>query len=401
MSSSGIFSPEKARAFFAPRLLEWHRTQGRHHLPWQNSRDPYRIWVSEIMLQQTQVETVMGYFDRFMARFPTVEALAQAPIEAVMALWSGLGYYSRARHLHAAAQHVQAVFGGVFPSDVTLLQTLPGVGRSTASAIAAFAFSKREPILDGNVRRVVCRVFGVFGHPGQKAHMDSLWALVQTLMPDSEAMPAYTQAQMDLGALLCRRSRPNCPACPLQSLCVAFRQGLVAELPQRRVRKKSPLRFARMFILVREAGQGHEVWLEPRPHKGIWGGLLSLPEQALPSEEGEAPPAPATEESLYDWAQQTLGLTLSAAQPISPIEHTFSHFRLHIEPWLLTVSHAAKGGPVRCAEPGEGQWVLLDSLENTGLPAPVRRLLKEAQRAVMTPQEGLFGFGVGATVSNS
>lgn len=377
--------PQTVGRFFSERLLAWHRLHGRHHLPWQNSRDPYRIWVSEIMLQQTQVDTVLGYFDRFMARFPTVEALAEAPLEAVLGMWSGLGYYTRARHLHQAACMVCTQFEGRFPNTVADLLRLPGVGRSTASAIAAFAFSQREPILDGNVRRVICRVFGIEGRPGEKAHVDALWAWVEALMPLQEKdMPAYTQAQMDLGALLCRRTRPACAACPFADLCVAFNEERTGELPEPKARKTTPWRFSRVAILVDSTLTRPAVWLEQRPPKGLWGGLLTLPELPVAHETDAHALAALTEEEARAWVLSQHGLKVSRLRGLEPLDHAFSHFRLRIAPWLVSVE-AQTGQGLRCAEPKPGQWVFLDALDEAPLPAPVRRLLMQAKNTLTHP----------------
>jgi A/G-specific adenine glycosylase len=258
---------------FSSRLIAWHRRHGRHDLPWQNTTEPYRVWLSEIMLQQTQVATVIPYYQRFLQRLPRLTDLAAAPVEEVMALWSGLGYYARARNLHAAARIVMDEHGGAFPRDAALITRLPGIGRSTANSIATICFNASAPILDGNVRRVLCRVFGIDGFPGSGAVEKRLWILAETQMPARDGA-TYNQAQMDLGAMVCTRTRPRCEACPLDDACVARAGGRVAELPTRKPPRVTPQRHATLLVLL----DGDRVLLETRPPSGLWGGLLSLPE---------------------------------------------------------------------------------------------------------------------------
>nr|WP_199066439.1 A/G-specific adenine glycosylase [Chromobacterium sp. ASV5] len=344
---------------FAPRLVAWQQAFGRHGLPWQVS-DPYRVWLSEIMLQQTQVKSVLEYYPRFLARFPDVASLAAAPQEDVMALWSGLGYYSRARNLHKAAQMVMAEFGGVFPSARAEIERLPGVGRSTAAAIAAFCFGQRETILDGNVKRVLTRCFGIDGFPGDKAVEKRLWLLAERLLPvDAAQMPAYTQGLMDLGATVCSRGKPACMACPMADGCVAAREGRTAELPTPRPKKTIPTRHTVMLL----ASRGRQVWLERRPPTGIWGGLLSLPEldSSLAAE---------------DWlAARGVGDVLPAWPEF---EHVFTHYRLIITPQPVRLD-ALSGR--EAAESG-GQWLDVDHASEAGVPAPVRRLLLQLADAI-------------------
>ena len=252
---------------FAPRLLDWHRQHGRHDLPWQQTRDAYRIWLSEIMLQQTQVATVIPYYQRFLARFPDIPALAAAAQDEVMALWSGLGYYARARNLHRCAQVLVTEHGGRFPEDAAIIAELPGIGRSTAAAIAAFAFGRHGAILDGNVKRVLTRVFGIEGFPGKPAVERELWALAESLLPPRD-IEAYTQGIMDLGATLCTRARPDCVTCPMRGLCVAERDGRQAALPTARPAKVVPHREAHYCLF----SDGEHILLERRPPQGIWGG---------------------------------------------------------------------------------------------------------------------------------
>jgi A/G-specific adenine glycosylase len=347
---------------FAGRLIAWQHAHGRHDLPWQGGTDPYPIWLSEIMLQQTQVDTVIPYYRRFLARFPDVGALSAAPVEDVMALWSGLGYYARARNLHRAAQVIVAEHGGRFPATAAEIAALPGIGRSTAAAIAAFAFGERAAILDGNVKRVLCRLFGIDGFPGEKAVENQLWTLAEALLPAQDVGP-YIQAQMDLGATLCTRSRPACIRCPFAADCVAHREGRVAELPTPRPRKAVPRRSARYAVIVRDDA----VLLERRPPSGIWGGLLALPE--IPADLAE----PA------QWAGERFGLSVSAAQPLAPLTHAFTHFVLELQPVLLQVErapHAQAGRPRHhAADDGALCWQPLAGRAGAALPTPVRRIL--------------------------
>ena len=327
---------------FASRLIRWQKTHGRHDLPWQQGRvaDPYRVWLSEIMLQQTQVATVIPYYRRFLARFPDLASLAAAPAGDVMAQWSGLGYYARARHLQRAAQEVVARHGGRLPRRVEEIAQLPGVGRSTAAAIAVFAFGARAAILDGNVKRVLARAFGIEGFPGERTVEARLWALAESLLPERDNV-AYTQGLMDLGATLCTRTRPRCADCPLAACCVALRQERVAELPARRAQRAAPRRAVRVLVL-RNRGS---VLLERRPPRGIWGGLLSLPE--LP--EGMLP------------------RRYAEAMPLPVVRHAFTHLRLDIQPLVLKVG--------RRETAIDGVWLSLKQLGQAPLPAPIRKIL--------------------------
>jgi A/G-specific adenine glycosylase len=360
-------------AGFAPTLIAWQREHGRHDLPWQNTRDAYRVWLSEIMLQQTQVSTVIPYYARFLERFPTVAALAAGPIDEVMSLWAGLGYYSRARNLHRCAQAVVELHGGRFPASAERLAELPGIGRSTAAAIAAFSFGLRETILDGNVKRVLARVFGIEGFPGEKKIENAMWLLAESLLPaEAEGTDAgetgtdvrvdlrvatYTQGLMDLGATLCTRGRPDCSRCPFAEHCVANATGRQRELPAARPRKAVPVRHTLMLVMRR----GTEVWLQRRPPSGIWGGLWSLPEGGDTG-------------TLARVAEQ-IGIHDSAVelQPLTPLSHTFTHFRLEIEPLLLDLPVGT-----RTHHPADAQaaWIALADLDSVGLPAPVKKLLQ-------------------------
>ncbi len=338
---------------FAPALVAWHRRHGRHDLPWQRDADPYRVWVSEIMLQQTQVATVIGYFERFMDAFPDIPALAAAPVDEVLHLWSGLGYYARARNLHRAAQHLVADHRGWLPDDLDALRALPGIGRSTAGAILALAHGQRQPILDGNVRRVLARYHAVEGWPGRPAVERRLWALADAHTP-SRQVATYTQAIMDLGATVCTRRQPRCDACPLAAGCAALRASRIGELPSPRPRRARPTRATAMLVAARDDGA---VLLERRPAKGVWGGLWSLP---------EFDPA----QSPADVAR-ALGLAPCAeASALAPLRHAFTHFELAISPHLLRV---AAGGVADAG--GDRVWYKPGHSQPLGLPAPVSRLL--------------------------
>jgi A/G-specific adenine glycosylase len=337
---------------FAARVVEWQGRAGRHDLPWQ-VRDPYRIWLSEIMLQQTQVTAVIPYFLRFTQRFPDIARLAAASEDEVLALWSGLGYYARARNLHAAAQRIAVEHDGRFPEAFEAITALPGIGRSTAGAIAVFAFGARHPILDGNVKRVLARCFGIEGFPGTPAVEKVLWARAESLLPVQD-VAAYTQGLMDLGATVCTRGRPRCEACPLRVQCVAFAQGTTAALPSPRPRKALPERSTVMLILRRDA----EVLLEKRPAPGIWGGLWSFPEIA------DAAEAQAV-------ARQRFGIDAELETLLPDVRHGFTHFGLTIRPAVLRV---------RCVEPRAqnpgSMWLNLEDAVGAALPAPVRDILR-------------------------
>lgn len=337
----------------AARVVAWQTQHGRHHLPWQQQRTPYRVWLSEIMLQQTQVTTVIDYYQRFLERFPTVADLASATQDEVMPYWAGLGYYARARNLHRCAQQVMSDHGGEFPPCSVQLATLPGIGRSTAAAIASFCFGERSPIMDGNVKRVFTRYFGIHGHPQQRQIELKLWALAEETVERSHAdldMAAYTQGLMDLGSMLCTRSKPNCQQCPLVSDCYAHANQQTAELPTRKPRAVQPERECHVVIVESD---GH-VLLEQRPDHGIWGGLWTLPQFE-------------TLDGLKDFSQ-SLGITLPKDSRMAAMLHVFSHFKLHINPWF-----------VQSADPIERSanqhWIPLEALPDAALPAPIRKLL--------------------------
>jgi A/G-specific adenine glycosylase len=298
---------------FAERLLEWFDQSGRKHFPWQQSITAYRVWVSEIMLQQTQVSTVIPYYERFMRRFPDVFSLASAPADEVLHLWTGLGYYARARNLLRAAQEVVNVHGGTFPRTLEAMQSLPGIGRSTAGAILSIACDHRQPILDGNVKRVLARYFGVAGFPGEKQIETRLWELAEHCTPHNRVAD-YTQAIMDLGATVCTRSRPQCDRCPMRSDCVAYRDNLQTTLPTRRPKRVRPQRKA--FVLV-ATNAGGAVFLERRPPSGIWGGLWTFPQF-----------------DNHDDCIGYFGATAISSQ-LPAYHHSFTHFDLELQPVLL------------------------------------------------------------------
>lgn len=341
----------------ASRLLHWYDRHGRKDLPWQQAlddgrRDAYRVWLSEVMLQQTQVATVVGYFERFIHALPSLPELASADEDTVLALWSGLGYYRRARFLHRAAQLCMEQHGGELPRDFDALHALPGIGRSTAGAILAQAHGLRFAILDGNVKRVLTRYHGIHGHPGESAVERQLWLHAQAHTPDTR-IADYTQAIMDLGATVCVRSRPRCQDCPLATDCIAHREGLTANLPGRKPGKTIPTRATVMLIL--RDGHGR-VLLERRGPQGVWSGLWSLPEAADPD---------------GAWRIARQHARIDDAQALTPFTHTFSHYRLHIEPLLFDRATAQRG----IADNPQLRWCSTDELAAIGLPAPVRGLL--------------------------
>ena len=339
----------------AGRIVAWQRLHGRHDLPWQASRDPYRVWLSEIMLQQTQVSVVLAYYQRFLARFPDVATLAAAPADAVLAAWAGLGYYSRARNLHRCAQVVMAEHGGRFPADADSLSQLPGIGRSTAAAIAAFCFGQRAAILDGNVKRVLSRTLGFDGDLASAAEERKLWQLACALLPEDAAdMPAYTQGLMDVGATLCLPRRPNCLLCPLSDACVARAQGGPERYP---VKSKKPVRKQReSWWLWLEGRQG--VWLQQRPARGVWGGLWTLPL--------------FDDEAALDGAAGALGIA-TETQPV--VRHALTHVDWTLHPRRALLDGTAAEAATLAGLLGPGRWVGPAELPGHALPAPLARLL--------------------------
>lgn len=352
---------------FSQNVLQWFDQHGRKHLPWQQERSPYRVWVSEIMLQQTQVATVIPYFETFMARFPTVETLADGPLDAVLGLWSGLGYYARARNLHKAAQLVRDEHDGIFPSTFDDVLALPGIGRSTAGAILSLALNQHHAILDGNVKRVLARVFAVPGWPGKTNVADALWQYAEQLTP-AHRVADFNQAMMDLGAGVCARSRPQCDSCPLQKVCVACAEGRQNEFPGKKSKKKIPVRETQMLLLANDA---NAILLQRRPPTGIWGGLLSLPEVPVG-------------EDVSLWCEKSLGFRVSEKHRWPVMRHTFSHFHLDISPVVVATVNKKESASemdnltISVMEGPEWVWYK-GGADAGGLPAPVSRLLEQAR----------------------
>ncbi|MGB0446134.1 MAG: A/G-specific adenine glycosylase [Pseudomonadales bacterium] len=338
---------------FAQQLLSWFDDHGRHNLPWQDNRNAYRVWVSEIMLQQTQVATVSPYFERFMARFPQLSDLAAAPVDDVLALWTGLGYYSRARNLHKCAQVVTEQYQGDFPTDTQTLAQLPGIGPSTAAAIVSQAYNKPAAILDGNVKRVLTRIYAIEGWPGQKVIEQQLWELAKQLTPQQRNAD-YTQAIMDLGATICRRNKPLCVACPMQNNCQALAQDKVSALPTRKPKKDLPEKQVWTLLLT---DHQQNVQLYQRPHKGIWGGLWSLPEFAC----------------LEDLQNHLALLGTTNSQPLPEVKHAFSHYKLTLHPYR--VSLPANHGYIQ--ETTRLKWYASQQIDTIGLPSPIKQILQQ------------------------
>lgn len=349
---------ESALIEFAPALIAWQKTHGRHDLPWQNTRDPYKVWLSEIMLQQTQVATVKDYFACFLAAHPTVSSLAAATLDEVLGLWSGLGYYSRARNMHRCAQDVVALHGGEFPKNAVALQTLPGIGPSTAAAIASLCFGERVAILDGNVKRVLTRLLGFDADLAKTAHERALWRIATDLLPDEAhddlwtAMPHYTQGVMDLGATLCTTRKPNCLLCPVQTLCVASSQGQAERYP---VKSRTLKRSSESLWLLWAKRADGAVYLEQRPTPGVWAGLYCLP--VFASHEALAAAVPQVEAKHL--------------QDGTVFKHVLTHKDLHLHPVSLA---KAENGHVAI----QGQWFGRQAWSKLGLPAPIRKLLESA-----------------------
>ena len=341
---------------FVRRVLRWYDRCGRTDLPWQRSPVPYRVWVSEIMLQQTQVGTVVPYFHRFMERFPDVVSVAEAPLDDVLHLWSGLGYYARARNLHRAARVVRDEYGGHFPEVFEQVAALPGIGRSTAGAILSLALGQRHPILDGNVKRVLARCFAVEGWPGRSDVANSLWHIAEALTP-GRRVDHYNQAMMDLGALVCTRRRPACGECPLTGDCAALALGREEDLPAAKPRRRIPRRQTRMLII--QNPDGH-LLLRRRPPRGIWGGLWSFPETALDEDPG-------------GWCEDTLGMTAAVAGHLPQRRHVFTHFTLDIHAVRLVTENPAD----RVMEGDEWVWYNPKLPDALGLAAPVARMVSE------------------------
>jgi A/G-specific adenine glycosylase len=358
-------------AAFASRVLAWFRVHGRRDLPWQREPTPYRVWVSEIMLQQTQVPTVIPYFERFVARFPSVGTLAAADLDEVLALWSGLGYYARARNLHRAAQIVVARHGGELPVDHAALVELPGIGRSTGAAILALSSGARLAILDGNVKRVLARYHAIEEWPGAPRAQSALWEHAEGHTPATD-VAAYTQAMMDLGATLCTRAKPRCAECPVEGDCAARARGLEEKLPAARPKRARPARA--VTVLVVRDGTGR-VLLERRPEHGIWGGLYSFPE--LAGHEGAA-----------EWCRKRLGAEIETHSVLPPVAHAFTHFDLRLEPVAIDLACGSGfsrdgrcgSGFSRDLPSSDGRWLWHDTAKSVpgGVPAPIAKILQRS-----------------------
>jgi len=352
---------------FSQQLLNWFDEHGRHDLPWQKQITPYRVWVSEIMLQQTQVATVIPYYEKFMQMFPEIKSLATAPQDEVLHHWSGLGYYARARNLHKCAQTVVNKFNGDFPENIEQMISLPGIGRSTAGAIQSIAHDQRHPILDGNVKRVLARLYAIEGWPGIKKIENKLWQLADFHTPH-ERVAAYTQAIMDLGATVCTRSKPRCQHCPVSVDCKAHRLGTETAFPEKKPKKILPVRKTALLVVTNKKG---EVLLEKRPPMGIWGGLWSLPE--CDHDNGDA-------QQLNHWCHDNLGIQLDNIKYKSGFRHTFSHFHLDITP----VSGQIRSSDSLRVEEKETFWYNVHQPDARGLAAPVTRVLNELKQETKT-----------------
>ncbi len=348
----------KTEGAFAARVVAWQEQHGRNHLPWQSTREPYRVWLSEIMLQQTQVVIVLGYFDRFVARLPDVQSLAQASLDDVLGLWSGLGYYSRARNLHRCAQDIVAIHGGAFPETASALETLPGIGRSTAAAIASLCFGERVAILDANVKRVVTRVLGFGADLALVSNVHALWDAASLLLPPGLTagtdMPRYTQGMMDLGATICTPKKPDCSNCPVRPDCAAAATGDPQRYP---VRTRTLRRSSQAIWLLWAQTDDAAVWLSRRPTPGVWAGLHCLP--LFDNEEALVMAVPP-------------GLR-KHLQPVPAFTHVLTHKDLHLHSWRLLLPARA----VKTVWWDDGRWVNRDAWPTLGLPAPIRKLLQQ------------------------
>jgi len=342
---------------FAPRLLKWFEIHGRHSLPWQSNTTPYRVWISEVMLQQTQVMTVIPYYERFMRQFPDVRSLAAAPLDEVLHLWTGLGYYARARNLQACAQMIVAEHGGELPVTLEAMTALPGIGRSTGGAILAISRGQRHPILDGNVKRVLARVFGLAGDPSSSAVLAKMWDQAEACTP-TDNVGDYTQGIMDLGATLCTRSRPACTVCPMNDGCIAALEGRQAQLPRPKQKRHRPSREATLLIAQRGVHGSSSVLVERRPTTGLWGGLW-------------APPQFDSQSEAMEWCTNRIGHTEVHATTLAPIDHAFTHFDLRLNPLRV---RCALTSQVR--EDGDLLWYRLESPPRIGLPQPIAQLFE-------------------------
>jgi A/G-specific adenine glycosylase len=347
---------------FAERLLDWFEVHGRHNLPWQQNPTPYRVWVSEVMLQQTQVATVIPYYQRFMERFPDVQSLADAPLDEVLHLWTGLGYYARARNLRAGAQALVAHHQGEFPNTIEEVTALSGIGRSTAGAILALSRGQRHSILDGNVKRVLARAFGIDGDPSTPAVTAQMWAQADVCTPLLK-VGKYTQAIMDLGATVCSRTNPACTVCPMSQGCVAALEGRQSELPSLQRRRSRGSREATLLIAETGSAGSVAVLVERRPTAGLWGGLWS-------------PPQFESEFAALDWCRREIGEPVSRSQSLTPIHHAFTHFDLKLNPIVV---HCR---PTNSVHDGDDRlWFQLEAPPKVGLPQPIRRLFERLRAA--------------------
>lgn len=351
---------------FASQVLDWYQRFGRKSLPWQLEKTPYKVWLSEVMLQQTQVATVIPYFERFMARFPTISDLATAPLDEVLHLWTGLGYYARARNLHKAAVQVAEKHQGIFPENYDDVAALPGVGRSTAGAILSLSLGQHFPILDGNVKRVLARCYAVAGWPGRKEVEKRLWQISEQVTP-AAGVSQFNQAMMDLGAIVCTRSKPKCGICPLSNGCIAHANSNWAEYPGKKPKQTLPERTGWMLMMQ----DGDNVWLEQRPPVGLWGGLFCFPQFS-------------NREELVQWLA-TRHIDSKALQQEVAFRHTFSHFHLDIVPMHLRLAGAGAA-----MDEGAGLWYNLAQPPSVGLAAPVERLLKQLRQ----PQQNALNLPV-------
>ena len=350
---------------FSEAVLNWFDQHGRKNLPWQHEITPYKVWLSEVMLQQTQVATVIPYFERFLANYPTVNDLANAEIDEVLHLWTGLGYYARARNLHKAAQKVVETFNGEFPPSVELLETLPGVGRSTAGAIASIAMGQSAPILDGNVKRVLARVHTVEGWPGNTKVAKELWQIAENYTPKARCNH-YTQAMMDLGATLCTRSKPEYERCPVAPICQAYAKGTQTDYPNKKPKKALPTKTGYFLLITNPEG---EIYLEQRPASGLWGGLWSLPE---------------SDEQLTQGLPTILSGVNYTTQAWTELKHTFSHFHLQMKVFHLELQQQ----PPHITDNNQQLWYQAKAKQKIGLAAPIKKLLNQWQQP--SPQQELL-----------
>ena len=352
---------QKDAVWFSNQLVSWYQQHGRKTLPWQLDKSAYKTWLSEVMLQQTQVATVIPYFERFMSRFPNINALAQAPLDEVLHMWTGLGYYARARNLHKAAQTIVAQHNGEFPSSFDQVLALPGIGRSTAGAVLSLALGQHYPILDGNCKRVLARFAAIDGWPGEKEVEQQLWQLAEQLTPD-KTVAEFNQAMMDLGASLCSRSKPNCVECPLKLRCKAALQGDQTLYPGKKAKKALPEKQSFWLLLQHD----NKVQLVQRPAVGLWGGLFGFIEFNTSDER----------ENYIQQLIQQHGLAINTKEELAGFRHTFSHFHLWIQPLWLTL----KAMPLAVQEQSAATWFTIDSIPEVGLSAPAKHLFQQLIR---------------------